>query len=113
MSKIEKYKNIKRTMEENKKLQPSISIGYSWKHMENMVDNLTWRLDDELNHREFHKVKGGYFGMEDWISKTETDFLEELQTVFIECRKLIKHTKQSTNYMKILMGSPTKNDEKE
>ena len=92
-NKDREYKNEKRTFEQDKKLQPTINIGYSWRIIENMIDNLTWRLDDELVNREFHKVKGGHFGKMDWISKSKTDFLEELQTVFIECRKLMKpHT---------------------
>jgi hypothetical protein len=82
--------NEKISFDENELLQPTINIGYGWRNIRKMVEGLTWRIDDELTHREFHKVKGGYFGKNDWITKKKLDDLEELQRVFIECRRVIK-----------------------
>ena len=59
------------------------------KALEKTINSLLWRLNDEITYRNLQKTEGGYFQKFDWIAGKTDEQLEEIQSKFIECRKMI------------------------
>jgi hypothetical protein len=69
-----------------------IDVRYSFSKSLNTLNDILWRVKDELIHRELENKKGGHFGKKDWVRTKNTELLQELNNHLKKSMELMNST---------------------
>jgi|TARA_Y100000310_G_C20613552_1_gene779348 hypothetical protein len=66
-----------------------ISINYGYVKVVRILNDVNWRVRDELLHREIYDRIGGYFKSEDWVTSRDSQNLKDMDYHFTELKGLL------------------------